>query len=90
MGLLTKLLQNGSNLSAANGGSVAINPLSLATSKMHADGSNPGYSLNGSNAPLVNAQYQAYRDGAANLLPSPSRLDLNGATPPQYINNLPS
>ena len=83
MGLLNKLTLQGSTLSIANVGSVAINPLSTPQSELQE------YSLNGANAQTVNAQYQQYIDGAANILPAPSQLDLNGLTPTQYINNLP-
>jgi hypothetical protein len=89
MGLLTKLQTAGSTLSIANGGPVSTNPLATQQSKLHADGNAPGYSVNGANASLVNSQYQQYVDGAPNILPQPSQLDLNGSTPSQYINNLP-
>ena len=89
MGLLTKLQTAGSTFSIANGGQVATNPLATRQSKLHADGNAPGYSVNGANASLVNSQYQQYVDGAPNILPQPSQLDLNGSTPSQYINNLP-
>jgi len=89
MGLLTKLQTAGSTFSIANGGQVATNPLATQQSKLHADGNAPGYSVNGANASLVNSQYQQYVDGAPNILPQPSQLDLNGSTPSQYINNLP-
>lgn len=89
MGLLTKLQTAGSTFSIANGGQVATNPLATQQSKLHADGNAPGYSVNGANASLVNNQYQQYVDGAPNILPQPSQLDLNGSTPSQYINNLP-
>jgi hypothetical protein len=89
MGLLNKLQTAGSTLSIANGGQVATNPLATQQSKLHADGNAPGYSVNGANASLVNSQYQQYVDGAPNILPQPSQLDLNGSTPSQYINNLP-
>lgn len=85
MGLLTLLTNTGSPLSIANGGPVAINPLATAQSKMHYE-----YSINGANAQVVNTQYQQYVDGVNNILPKPSQLDLNGQTPPQYLNNLPS
>ncbi len=84
MGLLTLLTNNGSPLSIANGGPVAINPLATQQSKMHDE-----YSLNGTNGQLVNSQYQQYVDGVTNILPQPSQLDLNGQIPPQYVNNLP-
>lgn len=89
MGLLNKLQTAGSTFSIANGGQVATNPLATQQSKLHADGNAPGYSVNGANASLVNSQYQQYVDGAPNILPQPSQLDLNGSTPSQYINNLP-
>ena len=90
MGLLTKLTTlGGSPLSVANGGPIAVNPLATQQSKMHANGNQPGYSVNGSQFSTVNPQYQQYNDGAVNVLPQPSLLDLNGATPTAYINNLP-
>jgi hypothetical protein len=89
MGLLNKLQTAGSTFSIANGGQVATNPLATQQSKLHVDGNAPGYSVNGANASLVNSQYQQYVDGAPNILPQPSQLDLNGSTPSQYINNLP-
>jgi hypothetical protein len=49
----------------------------------------PGYSLDGSDFQIVNNAFQKYNDGTSNILPQPSQLDLNGATPSQYINNLP-
>lgn len=84
MGLLDKLTNQGSPLSIANGGSVATNPLATAQSKMH-----DSYSINGTNASLVNSQFQQYVDGVTNVLPQPSQLDLNGATPTKYTDNLP-
>ncbi len=89
MSLLNKLTQQGSVLSANNGGPIATNPLATKQSKLHADGSNPGYSLNGANASQVNNAYQEYKDGAVNALPQPSQLDLNGTTPAKYTDNLP-
>lgn len=89
MGLLNKLQNQGSILSIADGGAVPVNPLATRQSKLHANGNLPGYSLNGSNVSEVNAQYHQYIDGVSNPLPQPSRLDMNGSTPSQYINNLP-
>lgn len=89
MSLLNKLTNQGSPLSIANGGQVNTNPLATAQSKLHADGNNPGYSINGANFSTVNNQFQQYVDGVNNVLPQPSQLDLNGTTPSQYINNLP-
>lgn len=90
MGLLTKLQLAGSILSVANGGPISTNPLATQASKMHASGNLPGYSLNGNGVGTVNSQYQQYDDGAVNVLPQPSLLDLNGATPTEYLNNLPT
>jgi hypothetical protein len=84
MGLLDKLTQQGSNLTAFNGATPTINPLATQQSEMHYE-----YSLNGKNAGLVNSQYQQYLDGVANILPSPSTLDLQGLTPSKYTDNLP-
>lgn len=47
MGLLTKLTTEGSNLSKYDGATPPVNPLATKQSKLHADGSQPGYSLNG-------------------------------------------
>lgn len=91
MGLLTKLTTpgGGSSLSAANGGAIAVNPLATQQSQLHANGNQPGYSVNGAGFSTVNSQFQQYNDGVGNVLPQPSLLDLNGATPTEYINNLP-
>jgi hypothetical protein len=82
MGLLDKLTtQGGSVYSYGNGQTPATNPGATQQSKLHADGSTPGYSLNGSDFSEVNAAYLAYNDGFNNSLPKPSLLDLNGAIP---------
>ena len=84
------LLTQGSPYTAApNGQTPSINPLATQQSTLHADGAAPGYSLNGSDFSDVNSAYQQYNDGVVNFLPQPSLLDLDGQTPPQYINNLP-
>jgi len=87
--LLSRLTKLGSIFSANNGGPIAINDLATKQSKLHANGNQPGYSLNGSNASEVNSDYQNYRDGSTNILPQPSQLDLNGKTPSRYLDNLP-
>lgn len=89
MGLLNKLTINGSTFSYGNGVTPSTNVGATVLSKLHADGTSPGYSLDGSDFSTVNAAYQSYNDGVTNILPQPSQLDLNGATPTQYINNLP-
>jgi hypothetical protein len=89
MGLLDKLSTAGSPYSYNNGSTPATNPGATTLSKLHADGNQPSYSINGANFGDVNNAFQAYNDGINNVLPQPSQLDLNGATPNQYINNLP-
>ena len=89
MGLLDKLTTQGSNLSYGNGQTPTVNPGATPQSKLHVDGNQPGYSLDGSDFTTVNAAFQAYNDGVNNILPQPSQLDINGQTPTQYINNLP-
>jgi hypothetical protein len=83
MGLLDKLQQQGSSLTAYDGATPTINPLATPQSQLQT------YSLNGANGNEVNNAYQQYLDGVINNLPQPSQLDLNGATPSQYINNQP-
>jgi hypothetical protein len=89
MGILNKLTNEGSSYSTFNGATPPTNPLATQQSKLHADGSTPGYSLNGDQANTVTVQYNAYLDGVSNPIPLPSLLDLNGATPPKYLDNLP-
>lgn len=92
MGLKDRLEQNGSNLSAYDGSTPGTNVLTTNQSTLHAGASGqPGYSLSGVNASVVNGQYQQYLDGAPNSLPQPSSLDLNnGFTPSQYLLNPPN
>ena len=89
MGLLDKLTTQGSNLTPYDGSTPKVNPLATKQSKLHADGNQPGYSLNGSAASIVTANYTAYNDGYNNALPRPSQLDLNGKTPSKYLDNPP-
>jgi hypothetical protein len=95
MGLLDKLTTGqGTPFSVDNGKTPPINPGATKQSKLHADGGQPSYSLNGSNFIDVNAAYNEYRDGVPNILPQPSRLDLNGIKPVvtgklPYLDNLP-
>ena len=88
MGLLTKLTTTGSPFSIANGLPIAVNPLATNSSTLHADGTLPGYSLDGSGTATVNGQYQAYVDGTPNTLPAPTTLDLPG-TPVHYLDTFP-
>jgi len=90
MGLKTKLMTTGSPLSYGSGTTPTVNPGATQLSKLHVDGNQPGYSLNGALFPVVNTAFQAYNDGVINILPLPSFLDLDGVTPPQYIASLPS
>jgi hypothetical protein len=89
MGLLDMLTTQGSAFTAYDGNNPPINPLATQQSKLHADGNQPGYSLNGANANQVTSDYNAYNDGVGNQIPLPSLLDINGITPTQYLNNLP-
>ena len=86
MGLLDILTNQGSSLTAYNGTQPAINQLATQQSKLHADGNQPGYSLNGSNSNEVTAMNNAYNNGGAITLSNPSNLDLNGAQPTPYSN----
>lgn len=90
MALLDKLTLQGSTYSYGNGQTPRTNPLATQQSKMHADGNAPGYSVSGDSFGDVNSAYLSYNDGAGNVLPMPSLLDLNGTTPPTYYNNGPS
>lgn len=89
MGLLDMLANAGSPLSFGNGSTPSTNPGATQQSKLHADGGAPSYSMNGANATDVNAAYIAYNDRCGNALPQPSQLDLNGVTPPKYLDNPP-
>jgi len=83
MGLLDKLQNNGSTLTAYNGNTPSINPLATQLSKLH-----DSYSTTGDNANQVNTDFQAYLDGTLNALPQPTNLDLSTA-PSKYTDNLP-
>ena len=83
MGLLDKLQQQGSILTAYNGNTPSINPLATQLSKLH-----DSYSTTGDNASQVNADFQAYLDGTLNALPQPTNLDLSTA-PSKYLDNPP-
>lgn len=89
MGLKDLLLNQGSPYSYGNGATPLTNPGATKLSTLHADGAAPGYSLDGSDFTDVNNAYQSYNDGVPNFLPMPSQLDLDGVTPPRYIDNLP-
>ena len=94
MGLLDLLTKTGTPFSTGNGSTPSINPGATKQSKLHADGGQPSYSLNGANAPAVNKAYVEYNDGYNNALPQPSQLDLNGQKPVvagklPYLDNLP-
>jgi hypothetical protein len=89
MGILNRLTTKGTKLSLKNGQTPPINPGATKQSKLHADGTKPSYSMNGDNAQTVTAAYVAYNDGYNNALPRPSRLDLNGVTPLEYLKNQP-
>jgi len=81
MGLLSKLITGGSNLSKYNGGPGVVNAGATKKSKLHADGCKASYSLDGTNFSNVNAAYIAYDDNTPNNLPQPSQLDVDGILP---------
>jgi hypothetical protein len=93
MDLLKRLLNpnavGGTKLTPYHGTTPFINPLATKSSKLHADGGRPGYSLDGSFKNQVTADYTEYNDGYNNALPQPSQLDLNGKTPSKYSDNPP-
>jgi hypothetical protein len=89
MGLLDKLTTTGTPYSYNNGTTPITNPGATTLSKLHVDGNQPSYSINGTNFADVNTAFQAYNDGVNNILPQPSQLDLNGTTPSKYIDNIP-
>jgi hypothetical protein len=89
MGILTKLTTVGSAYTSYDGTTPSTNPLATQQSKLHSDGGQPGYSLDGANTNQVTSEYNAYDDGVGNQIPLPSLLDINGITPTQYLNNLP-
>jgi hypothetical protein len=90
MGLLDKLTQGGSPYSiTGNGQTPSTNVGATQQSKLHASGEEAGYSLSGNFSQEVNEAYVSYVDGMPNILPQPSQLDLNGGTPPKYLDNLP-
>lgn len=86
MGILDLLKTGGSTLSAHDGATPPINPLSTKDSGLHAKGSGAaGYSLDGGFRAEVSKAYNEYEDGVPNPLPQPSTLDLNGKRPKGYI-----
>jgi hypothetical protein len=97
MGLLTQLTTAGSNLSKHDGATPPTNNLATKSSTLHANGNQPGYSLNGSTGVTVRNEYGEYEDGVNNSIPQPSQLDLDGVPPTitpkgqklPYIDNLP-
>jgi len=94
MGLLDQLKNTGSPFSVGNGTTPSVNPGATKQSKLHADGGQPSYSLDGSNVVEVNKANNEYNDGTINFLPQPSQLDLNGRKPVvagklPYLDNLP-
>lgn len=90
MGLLDKLTTQGSTYSYGNGITPPTNPGATQQSKLHADGTAPGYSISGDNFSDVNSAYQSYNDGVGNILPMPSLLDLDGLSPASYSQTGPS
>lgn len=87
MGLQDLLKTKGSDLSKHDGATPPTNPLATSTSGLHAkpDGK-AGYSLDGGQSQEVKKAYNEYEDGVANIIPQPSKLDLNGQRPKGYSN----
>ena len=78
MGLLNKLQTDGSDLTSFNGTTPPTPIGATDQSALHAHGANPalpGYSLDGNPNQISS--------------PQPSILDLNGITPPKYLDNPP-
>ncbi len=76
MGLLNKLQTDGSDLTEYDGATPSVNPGTLETSTLHDQ-----YSLNG-NPSMAQMYFQS-------TLPNPAALDLDGVTPPKYLDNPP-
>lgn len=88
MGLLDKLQKENSKLSKYNGNTPTINQLATKQSKLHADDTNAGYSLDGAFLGEVNKDFQSYDDGINNSLPVPTYLD-NKKPISKYSDNPP-
>jgi len=86
MGLLKKFTDQETNFAPYDNRTPgqASNVGATKQSKLHAYGDTPGYSLNGSYYQDVHTSDVMYDNGAAFPLPSPSQLDLNGASPVGY------
>lgn len=93
MAILDLLKTEGSKYTKYNGTTPTPNPGTTKQSKLHADGTDPGYSLGGAFKSEVSKAYQAYDDGdSSNTLPPPSQLDRKDGLVPdsdKYIYNLP-
>jgi hypothetical protein len=94
MGLLDKLITDGTNLSPWDGSDPSTNILATDQSPLHAFGTSPGYSLNQSFAGEVIAAAAAYSTngygGIGNGLPQTvAALDLNGAQPTGPLSGAP-
>ena len=105
MGIKNMLQTQGSPFAAEkNGGAILPNPLEFDSkndtyagtlSSLHYDAktNKPGYSVDGTNQPSVNADFQKYNDGIVNQLPTPTLLDLEDpitkdpANKPKYKTN---
>lgn len=76
MGLLNKLQNDGSNLSEFDGTTPPVSIGATDQSTLHNQ-----YSLNG-NPSMAEMYFQS-------TLPNPAALDLDGVTPPKYLDNPP-
>lgn len=86
MGLYDKFQNKETNLHKYDGRTPGQSNHDGATaqSKLHAYGTDPGYSLDGAFDPEVRKYDAAYDNGGAIILPRPSKLDLNGKKPVGY------
>lgn len=86
MGILNKYYDQDTNFAPYDGRTPGQVNHDGATkqSKLHAYGTNPGYSLDGAYELDVRKYDAAYDNGGAIIVPRPSQLDLNGATPTGY------
>ncbi len=88
MGLLDKLINDGTNLSPWDGTDPIINVGATTFSRLHALGTAPGYSLDMSFASAVIAAANSYNtgEGGAGLPTTVAALDLNGIDPTGPLN----
>lgn len=102
MGIKNMLQTQGSPYAAEkNGGNIPTNILATKQSPLHYNPTTqkPGYSVDGTNQSVVNAEFIKYNDGMPNTLPPSTQLELGDPTAPtkydstpgkRYSDNLPN